>query len=482
MAKKSAINAAIWSLFERLSTQVVGFLIGIILARLLTPHDYGIVGLTTVFIAISNVFVEAGFANSLIRKVDRNEDDCTTAFYFNVFVGVLSYLILWFLAPLIAEYFDERVLVPLVRIAGVNLLFRSLCIVQTAIITSNLNIKLLTITNLCSQIPSGIFAVILAYYGMGVYALVFQTISSSFIQTILLWIVGKWIPKGKISKSSFCYLWGFGSKLLGASLIGTLFSQLYSVIIGKYIGKSELGFYSKAEHLSANFSNISTGIVTRIALPILAKYQNDNNLLCQKFREIMRLLVLIMAPISAIVSFNSDEIVILLWTEKWLFCAQILKILMIGILFLPISQVSSSLMQAAGRSNLILKLEFPKKIIYVLYILIGFQYGVIGLSVTMVLINLTGALINMYATKKILTYSYTSQIIDIFEYIIISYFIGSLTLFIPHCNNIFGIILANTIFIVFAYLGTLYIIKDDEFCKYIYVVLNRIESWKLRRF
>lgn len=472
--QKSAINATMWSLFERMSTQIVSFVIGIVLARLLSPHDFGIVGLTTVFVSISNVFIDSGFSNSLIRKIDRNEDDLTTAFYFNVLVGVATYGILWFTAPYISIYFEEPILDILVKIAGINILFRSLCIVQTAIFTSNLNIRLLTITNLCSQIPSGLLAILMAYNGMGVYALVLQTVTSSFLQTSLLWMCSKWIPKGNISKLSFKYLWGFGSKLLAANLIGAIFSHIYSVLIGKFIGKNELGFYSKASHLSDSISGISTGIVTRITLPILADYQNDKYKLCQKFREIMRLLVMVLAPLSSIISFTSNDIVVMLWTEKWLFSAEILKILIVGVIFLPISQVSSSLMQAVGRSGLILKLEFPKKIIYIIYIAIGFQYGVIGLTVTMIFINLTGALINMYATKKIVEYSYISQIIDIVKYFLIAYIVGFICGFLPKFSYKIFNITEISLSIILLYIIILIVIRDDTFLKYESLTHNKI--------
>ena len=312
MSSKTSVNAAIWSFVERASSQIVSFVIGIILARLLSPYDYGVVGLTAIFIAISNVFIEAGFANALIQNQHRTEKDLSTAFYFNVVVGLFCYVALWIATPFISGWFNEPLLIPLLKIVGLNVVFNSLCIVQTALLTAKLNIRLQTIINLSAQIPAGIVAVILAYRGMGVYVLALQTVLASFIKVILLWFFAKWIPKEKFCKDSFKALWGFGSKLLGANLIGTIFSQIYSIIIGKFIGKKELGYFSKANGLCSNVDGITSGIVQKVALPVLAKYQEDKMQLTEKFREIMRLLVMLIAPLTAVICSASDDIIVLL--------------------------------------------------------------------------------------------------------------------------------------------------------------------------
>lgn len=400
MSSNSGFTAAIWSFVERLSSQVVSFGIGIILARLLDPYDYGVIGLTAIFIALSNVFIDAGFANALIRNQHRTEKDLSTAFYFNVVIGVLVYSLLWTSTPLIANWFKEPLLIPLLKIVGLNVVLNSLCIVQTAILTAKLNIRLQTIINLSAQIPAGVIAVLMAYRGMGVYSLAMQTVLSSLIKVVLFWIFAKWFPKERFSKGAFLELWNFGSKLLGANLIGTLFNQIYTVIIGKYVGKKELGYFSKANGLCTNVDGVTSGIVQKVALPVLARYQGDEDELTKKFRTIMRLLVMMIAPMTAILCFSSDEIVILLWTEKWLYCSLLFKVLIVGIMFGPLGQMSLSLMQTVGKTSMILKLEMPKKVLYCIYIIIGFQYGVLGLAVAQVFINISGSLVNMWATKK----------------------------------------------------------------------------------
>lgn len=473
MKKQTSINAAIWNFLERVSTQFVSFIIGVVLARLLSPHDYGVVGLTTIFIALSNVFIDSGFANGLIRKQDRTEKDLSTAFYFNVVVGFFVYILLCLCSPVIASFFDEPKLVFLIKIAGLNVLFNSLCIVQTAILTANLNIRLQTIINVSAQIPSGLLAIYLAYNNFGVYSLALQTVSSSFLKVLLLWYYAKWIPKENFCKESFKYLWGFGSKLLGANLIGTFFDQIYTILIGKFIGKNELGYFTKAQHLNQNVNSVSIGIVQKISLPVLAKYQNDDDLLCSKFREIMRILVFVEAGLSAYLCFAAQDIVVFLWSEKWLDSVVLFQLLIIGTMFSPIGQLSLSLMQAKGRTDMILKLELPKKTIYCFYLFIGFMYGVRGLAVCCVFISITAAIINMWATRKILTYSYIEQFIDLAKYMLVSYSVAYALHFVVRTESVITNIILLLVLFGLSYLTILCLMHDIIANKYVY---NRLVS------
>lgn len=454
------LKATLWSFVERFSQQGIAFVLGIILARLLSPYDYGLVGLISIFLVLSNVFIDSGFGNGLIRKPERTENDLSTAFYFNILVGVSAYFVLWVCSPVIAWYFDEPILIALVRICGLNVILNSLCIVQTVILTINLNIRLQTIISICSQIPAGIFAIYLAYNGYGVYALALQTVTASAIKVVLLWGSAKWRPRDSFSKNSFTYLWGFGSKLLGATLIGTFFDQVYSILIGKYIGKNELGYYTKSSNLKDNVTGITSGIITKVSLPILTKYQKDRDILCEKFREMMKLLVMMIAPISAVLCFSSEDIIIFLWSEKWLPSAFLFQLLIISSMFVPIGQLSLILLQVVGRTGLILKLELPKKSIYCILIAVGFLKGVVGLCIALIGINIVGALINMFATKKILNYSYVAQLSDIILYMIIAYLAGWVSTFFMMDNmHVFNILMTFVI-VSLVYIFVLFVIRD----------------------
>lgn len=436
-----AFRATIWSVFERLSNQIVGFVIGIVLARLLSPYDYGVVGLTAIFIAVSNVFVDSGFGNALIRKPDCSEEELSTAFYFNVAIGVVVYILLFITSPFIADFFDENALSNLIRIIALTVFLNSLCIVQTAILTSQLNIRRLAVINICAQIPAGLIAIYLAYHQFGIYALAVQMVFASFLRTVLLWFWGQWRPKAFFSKVSFSYLWGFGSKLLAASLIGALFDKIYNLLIGKYIGKIELGYFSKASQLQGNVDGITTGIVAKVALPVLAIHQRDKRELSNKYREIMRLLVMIISPLTAALCISSENIIILLWTDKWLMSAALFRLLIIGAMFLPIAQLSLILLQVVDRTDLILALEYPKKTIYTIFIALGFLYGVVGLCVAIIAINIAAALINMFATRNVIRYSYLQQLIDLSKYMAVAFISALIAMLLKfHDSNVINII------------------------------------------
>lgn len=473
--KNTPFLATIWSLLERLSSQMVSFFIGIVLARILSPNEYGIVGLTTIFISLSNTFVDAGFANGLIRKIDRTEKDLSTAFYFNVIIGLVAYAILWLASSLIAAFFKEPLLIPLVKIIGLSVFLNSLCVVQNALLTANLNIRLQTIINFCGQLPAGLLAIALAYNGWGAYALAIQTVAAAFIRTVLLWIFAKWRPHEKFSKESFSYLFGFGSKLLGANIIGTIFNEIYSVLIGKFFTKADLGFFSKANGLKNNFYSIGSGIVQKVALPVLSKYQKDIPSLRDHFREVMRLLIMIIAPFSAFLCFSGRDIIIFLWTDKWEPAVLFFQVLVAGVMWEPISQLSLSLMQVVNRTGLILKLEFPKKASYAIIIAISIRYGVLGLAVSSFFINLVGSLINLRPTKKLLDYSYLQQLLDVIKYMAIAFPLAWLMrLPIQTDNHLLNIGLSFVTFIPI-YALILLLIRDSVALKYFAKIKNKFK-------
>lgn len=476
--KDSTTSAVIWSVLERLSTQIVSFLIGIILARLLTPHDYGIVGIAAIFIAVSNVFIDSGFGNAIVRKIDRTEADLATVFYFNIFSAFCIYVVLWFTSPVIASFFKEPLLIILVRVAGLAIIFNSLSIVQVSILTSRLDIKSQTIANLASQIPAGLLAVLCASKGLGVYSLVIQTVSAAFLKMISLWYYTKWAPKEPFNKTSFKYLWGFGSKILTASMIGVFFDQLYSILIGKYIGKNELGYYSKSAQLKDTINGISTGVINKISLPLLSQHINENNVLSLQYRRMMRMLVFFAAPISSILCFNSNDIIVLLWSDKWIDSAILFQLLIVGAMFAPIGQLSLILMQAVGRSDMVLKLELPKKILYCIIIGVGFYYGVIGLCVSIILISMSAAIINSIATRKIISYSYVTQILDLAIYMTSSYVISFLICLIRISSiPILNIMVCGMMTCIF-YLVILLILKDEIAIHFLNVANNKYKIWK----
>ena len=274
--KDKVIKGTLWSFLEAFARQFISFLLGLILARLLFPSDYGLIGMLMFFIAICQVFIDCGFANALICKKDRDDKDFSTAFYFNLIIGVVAYLILFIIAPYVAEFYNEPILKSLLRVVALSVVFNSLSIVQNAILTATLKMRLLTVVSVISQIIAGIVGVILAYSGFGVWALAIQSVGGSFMTMLTLWIVTKWRPRESWSNASFKYLWGFGSKMLFVGLISNAYSNIHSMLIGKFFNKNQLGLYSKSYNLSRIIPNTLYLALNKVSLPSFSSISDDN--------------------------------------------------------------------------------------------------------------------------------------------------------------------------------------------------------------
>ena len=266
----------VWNTVERIVTNGLNFVLTIILARLLSPDDYGIIAMPAIFLAIAQVLIDSGFANALIRKADLNEKDLSTAFYFNALVGVVAYVILFALSPIIADFFKTPVLAKLLKITALVVFLNSLGIVQQALMTKRMDFKIQAIITAISTFTSGAIGVWMAYNDYGVWALVFQQVSAAFFRTLLLWLFGKWKPLRVWSNDSFKYLWNFGSKIVIIGLLESLFNNIYAFVIGKKYSANDLGNYSRAQQFAdMPISNIG-GIVQRVTLPLLSDIQDDN--------------------------------------------------------------------------------------------------------------------------------------------------------------------------------------------------------------
>ena len=465
---KKSVSATIWSVLDRVWAQIVGFFIGIILARLLTPEDYGLVGISMVFIAFSTVFIEAGFSNALIRKLDRTNTDYSTAFHFNAIMGVVMYAALFIGAPWIADYFDDKQLIPLTRLVSITVVLNSLCIVQNAILTAEFRMREQAIINIFAQIPSGLLAIYLAYRGMGIYALAVQTVLSSLIRTVMFWIVTRWWPSWEFSMESMRYLWGFGSKLIGANFLGTVFNEIYTILIGKYVNKADLGFYSKGRSLSTQPETICNGVIQKVALPLLANTQSDTDLLREKYRELTKMVTCVMTIISGILIVIAKPLIILLWGEAWEGSVIAFQLLLLASVIGYVQSLTLVLLQIVNQTGYTLKLEFLKKPVYLIIIFLSIQYGLIGLLIAYVVNSLWGTVVNMSAPHKYISYSYYEQFKDVLIYVAAwiagSFLVWGYSLLIQPCYVVD--ILLRMVIMAVIYVGFLGLMKDEVFMKY----------------
>ena len=295
--KKKTVRGVAWTSLERVTNIGIGFVIGVILARLLTPSDYGLLAMIGVFNAISYAFLDSGFANALVRKPDLTEDDNTTAFCFNIVAGLVLFGILWVIAPWVSDFYDKPILTPLVRAEASLLIISSFRIVQGTQLTRALNFKAKMLVRVTSNVLSGILGVIAAYNGFGVWALVLMHISGSFTGLVMLWVISPWRPRGRWNKASFNYLWGYGSKLLASGMLNTIYNNIYPIIIGKFFSAAELGQYTRANHYANMPSGTLTGVIQQVTFPVLSQIQDENDRLEKSYRRMLRFMVFIIFPV-----------------------------------------------------------------------------------------------------------------------------------------------------------------------------------------
>lgn len=409
-----------WSAIDAFAKQGISFLIGLVLARLLFPSDYGLVGMLGLFMALSQSFIDCGFSNALICKHDRDDDDCSTAFWFNFAIGIVAYIVLFITAPYIAKFYNESVLTPLTRTIGLAVFFNSMCIVQNALLTSSLKIKVQTKIAIICQISTGVFAIALAYYGWGVWALALQSVASSLLNTILLWRMAKWRPKFVFSVKSFRYLWRFGSKMLFVGLISNTYSNIHTFVIGKFFTKSELGLFAKASSFAKLIPNTLYSVVNKVSLPSLSALSQDKERLKDYFRMYMRVSAAIVFPIIGGLIVLAKPTVLVLWTSKWEGSILLIQILCLGSVWNTLNLLTISVMQIIQHPEVVLKYEIINKIVGALIIICTIPLGFLPIICGRALYNLYEYLFNTNCTRKYIGYRLVEQFSDVFVYVVIT--------------------------------------------------------------
>lgn len=402
----------VWSAFGRIFIQIAQFSLGIILARILSPKEYGTFAILLVFITISNVFIDSGFTKALIQKKDRNEDDISTVFLFNIGISILFYTILWISSPYIESFYKTESLALYIRVIALTLITNAIFTVPNTLITIKLNFKDLTIINLITTIVSGSISVYLAYSGYGIWALVFQTLFRSILTAIIIWLWFGWKPNWVFSKKSFKELFSYGSKLLLSSLLTVLFTNLNTILIGKYISTRDLGFYSRGKQ----FSDVMLGVFNStfgVLLPGLSPFQDQKEVLIVHTRTIIRASALISIPIFLGLSVMAEPIIKLLLTEKWIIAVPIMKIYCLARLITVTSGINLNLLYVTGRTDLALKQEVLKIAVRVVLVIFALQYGIIYIALAELLTTAIHFSINTYYPGKLMKYGAFKQISDI---------------------------------------------------------------------
>lgn len=451
--RKKTLVGSFWMMIERFGYLTIQFVSNLVLARLLMPEDFGTIGIMMVFITLSNVFIDSGFGASLIQKKNITEEDKSTVFFTNLLLAVAVYLIIFVFSPLIAGYFNNEALCTLLRVLGVVLLIDAFCAIQNTILTREMNFKLLTKIKFGAIVVAASVAIYLAYQGMGIWALIVQYILYSTIRTITTWIVAKWRPIKVFNRNSFRTLFSFGSKLLLSTFVAELYVNLQQILIGRFYKPTDLGYYSQARQ----FQQIPTGtishVINSVAFPAYAKLQNDRAALRILFKQNVRIVTFINTPLMVLLAVIAQPLIIFLYSSKWIGAIGYFQFLCIGFgIFLAVHQCSLSVLKAVGRSDYVLKLEIIKKLLGIVFIIVGMSiWGIWGILYALALNSFLEIFLNGYYLNKELQYSGLNQLADMLPSIAISVISGAAAYLVwsrllPPGNNFVLVLVGSIIF------------------------------------
>ena len=476
--KNKVISSLIWKFLERSGTQIVQFIVQIILARLLLPEDYGVVAIVTVFIAIANVFVQTGFNTALIQKKKIDDTDYSSVFYLSLFVALVLYILIFIFAPTIADFYKQPILKPIFRVLSITLFFGAVNSIQQAVVARNLDFKKYFFSSIGAIVISAIIGIYLAYKGYGVWALVWQQLINTFLIMTILWVTVKWRPQLRFSFKKLKELFSFGWKLLCSALIDAIYRNIYDLVIGKKYSSANLAYYNRGKQFpNVIIQNIDSSI-SSVMLPTLSKEQENREKIKRMVRRSIVTSCFIIFPLTIGLIVTAKPMVQLLLTDKWLPCVPFLQILSVVYMFWPIHTANLQAINSIGRSDIYLKLEIMKKTLGIITLIITLPMGLIAMAVGQIFVGIISTIINAFPNKKLLNYSYVEQIKDIFPSLIISIFMGVVVysiIFLKLSN--FMTLMLQIVLGISIYVITSYVFKLECFS----YLITTIRAFKVKK-
>jgi len=462
--KERTIFGIVWSGIQKTGTILLNFISSIVLARLLTPHDYGVIGMLTIFLALSNTFIDGGFGSALIQKKNPNNLDYSTIFYWNLFLSLFLYAVLWFSAPFIAFFYNLSILTDVLRVQSLVLIINALRIVQINQLRKNLKIKIIAFVELVSAGIALIITIFLAWKGFGVWALVIQQLVFSTLSTLLCWILNKWRPLITFSKTSFYELFSFGGFILLSNLLNTFCNNIQGLLIGKIYSPSTLGVFTKARRTEELSSLFISNILDQVSYPVLSETQNDKNRMRQILQKFISTSAYLTFPLIFLLILLARPLFIFLYSERWLASVPYFQILCFSGIAISLQTINYYAVAAIGKSRVLFKWTFIKRFLGIFFIIFGvILFGINGLLFGMVLTSWTIYLINAMLVSKYVEYGMLKQCKDLFPIMLLSLFavliayIEGLVLYLP--QSIIAIIQGITYISVYLLASYLFRLK-----------------------
>lgn len=452
--KSTALSGMVWTFAEQFGNQIINFLVTVILSRLLLPSDFGLIAMFSIFIVVAGTITDGGLGSSLVRTENPDQGDFSTVFVFSLLVSILLYLLLFFSAPAISDFYSYPILTKLIRVYGISLLIAPFSAIPRIMMIKKLDFKTQFKIQLPSLILSGVFGVIFAVMGFGVWSLVYSQLIKTSVSTLQFIFYSKWKPSLIFDKEKFRYHFNFGYKMTLSSLLNVIFNNLYSLIIGKFFSANILGFYNRADTLKQlPISNLSTAL-NRVTFPLFAHISHDDDRLKDVYQKLMKIVILVTAPVMIFLIVVAKPMIVLLLTEKWLPSVPYFQVLALAAILYPIHSYNLNILQVKGRSDLFLKLEIIKKVFLVFILWVSIKYGIYGLLWGQVFFSVLSFFINTHYSGKILQYQTFEQLLDLLPSLVFAVVLGFILFLLNkyYLNVLPGILVLLINFIIFVFL------------------------------
>lgn len=422
--KHKTITGFFWQLAQKFSTQGVSFIISIVLARLLMPEDFGLIAMTTIFLRIAGIFVESGLGTSLVQSKSVDERDYNTVFWASLCLSLILYLLVFTTAPLIAQLYHNDLIASIIRVLGLNILFSAFSTVQNASVMRVFDYKKFFYVSLIGTFATGATGLMMAYSGKGVWALVGSNLIGSLTQVLAMNRIVKWWPKFQFSLQRLKKLYGYGVNLMFAELLGTFFNELRGFLIGLKYRPSDLAFYNRGDALPQVFSNNISGTLNGVLFPAMSRVQDDKMQVKAALRRSIMTSSFFIIPVMFLMSAMADKAIIVLYGEKWAMAIPFMQVISFKYCFNLLGGANTQAIKAIGRSDVTLKLEFIKKPLFFIMLMITMQISPLAICIGNTIYDFVGASINAYPNKRFLNYSYIEQLKDIAPQVLISLITG----------------------------------------------------------
>lgn len=471
------ITNFLWKFAEKCGAQIVQAIVTVVLARMLMPEVYGTVAIVAVLVNILNVFVDSGLGNALIQKKNADDLDFSSVFYFNMVISLIIYLLLFLCAPALSVFYKIPQLCSIIRVLGLVIIISGVKNVQQAYVAKHMLFKKFFVATLIGTVMSAAVGILMAYYGFGVWALVAQTLTNLFMDTLILWVTVGWRPKLLFSKKNLVPLLSFGWKLLASSLLDNLYNNLRQLLIGKLYSAEDLAYYSRGKQFPELVTTSIHSSIDSVLLPVMAKEQDNRGLVKEMLRKAIKTSIYFMAPLMMGLIAIARPLIDVLLTEKWMDSVLFMRVFCITYMFYPVHSSNLNAIKSLGRSDVFLKLEIKKKILGFALLIISVQYGVMAIAYSIIVSDLLAIIINAHPNKRLLDYGYFQQMKDILPNIIMAIImaISISPISLLNLPNIV-ILLLQIILGMLIYVTESFILKDETFYYLYSIIKGKIRS------